>query len=640
MPPVTLATRLERTRSPAQWRPLLLDLAAVRRPAVVGLLAMLTLVISAGQAATPVGVVLERSFGGLLHASSTGGTVSSVAVVVALATLLTCWWRVLRLAADGKVGLPAVAGACGLWLLPVLIGPPLLSLDAYAYLAQGSMLAGGLDPYTGGPVLLGDDPAIARVDPMWRASPAPYGPLALLLFRAAAVTHGDLVTGVLLLRVIALLGVAAAVAVALRLAVPSRRPYVLALCALNPVTLVHLIGGAHIDAVLAGVLGLSLLALLHNRPWLSWTLAASAAALKITAAPLLLFLLIELARGHPVRARAILRATGLAALPFAATLVVVDRPWGFLGALAVPGTTPAWYAPATVAGNLLAGAGDLLSVPVDDNVLLWAGRLAVMLAGALVVLAILRAEYHDDELGRSRRTVQRAALALMVVSLCLPAVHAWYLAAGLFVLAAVGTQAWTRLIVVLSSALIFSSLPTLYAANPWAIAAAWCVALSILIAGSSGLRRATTAVSGRVAATAQEAASTAHRGWLRLAQAAGVGLLAAGAVGLLSPGASADEAGKLERSERVRVVNQLARDYPDLQIVSVLPSAKPGTAYTAQLVEPTGRTCRLVLARGIGPYAEFVRLKPRATAQTGPDAIDVCPPPVGPEAREESLDMP
>lgn len=600
---------------------------ALRGPALIGLLAMIVLVVAAGRAASPVGVVLQPSFGGLLDPSPTGGTASAVAVLIALATLLACWWRVLRLTAHRAVALNAVGWTCGLWLLPVLVAPPLLSLDAYAYLAQGAMLANGLDPYAGGPILLGDDPAISRVDPMWRASPVPYGPLTLLLLRAVAVTQGDLDTGVFLLRGIALLGVAAAVAVALRLSHPARRPYVLALCALNPITLVHLVGGPHIDAVLAGVVALSLLALLHDRQWTSWLLATSAVAVKITAFPVLLFVLIGLARRGRVRPRAVLTAMGLAALPYLAALVVVDRPWGFLSALSVPGASAPWYAPATIAGSVLVGAGRLLSVPVDESMLRSAGRLIVLSVGGIIVVALLRAELTDQGLGRASRTAQRAAAALLVVALSLPVVYAWYLAAGLFVLAAVGTRAWTTLIVALSSALLFTSLPPLYAANRWPLAAAWGVALTVLAIGAFPRRAAVGASGGRAAGTVHPASSTGHRGSLRLAQVSGLGLLAPVAVGLLTPGASAGVTGEQTSSERVLVVAQLVQDYPGRQVASVLPASEPGAAYKVELVQPGGLTCRLVLKRGIGPRARFVRHEVTRAEQTVPTVVDyACPP--------------
>ena len=622
-------TSLPRLVKPAWSEPSsrsLTSAVGLRGLAVIGLIATATLVYAGGRAATPVGVVLEPAFGGLLNPSRVGGTASAAAVLVSLAVMVACWWRVLRLAEQGQVSLRAVGWTGAVWLLPLLVGPPLLSLDAYAYLAQGHMLSAGLDPYSGGPVLLGNDDAVVRMDPTWRASPVPYGPLTLLLLRAVALSHGDLTTGVLLLRLLALLGVVAAVGAAVRLTTEKRRPYVLALCALNPITLVHLIGGAHIDAVLAGVVGLSLLALRRNRPWLAWLLASCAVAVKVTAAPLLVFVLIVLWRQRRSTPRLLLGATAALLLPYVASLPVVHRPWGFLPALTVPGASAPWYAPATMAGNLFAGLGRLLSLPLDSAHAHLLGRIVVLLVGAVIVLNLLRAEWADERPQRTRQTVRRASTALLVVSLCLPAVYGWYLAAGLFGLAAAGLPVWTGALVLLSSALTFSSLPPLYAASRWSIAGAWLVVFTVLAVGASR-RGQPTELPGESAAV--DRGGSTRRRYVPLAQLAGLALVGPATLGLLSPGASAGTASAQEQSERGRVVDQLLQDYPHLQLVSVLPSTDEGTTYDVELVWPGQRTCDLQLGRVIGPRTRYVRLPADAFERRVSGAQErPCPPPV------------
>ena len=136
-----------------------------------------------------------------------------------------------------------------------------------------------LDPYAAGPLALGSDPVVDRVDPMWRSSPTPYGPVALVALRAVAVLDVGLTGSVLLLRLLAVVGVAAAVAGALLLSAPERRPLVLALAVADPVTLLHLVGGAHLDALVAGLVTLALLAWRSERSWSALLLAAHDAQL-------------------------------------------------------------------------------------------------------------------------------------------------------------------------------------------------------------------------------------------------------------------------------------------------------------------------------------------------------------------------
>ncbi len=67
------------------------------------------------------------------------------------------------------------------WVAPIMLSAPLFTQDIYSYLAQGSIVANGMDPYAGGPLeLLGPDNHLARSVPfIWAQSPSPYGPIAL-----------------------------------------------------------------------------------------------------------------------------------------------------------------------------------------------------------------------------------------------------------------------------------------------------------------------------------------------------------------------------------------------------------------------------------------------------------------------------
>ena len=71
-----------------------------------------------------------------------------------------------------------------LWAVPLMLAPPLLSNDAYSYAAQGELASQGIDPSSHGPAyLLGGDFMIGA-DPVWKISPAPYGPVWIGLSRA------------------------------------------------------------------------------------------------------------------------------------------------------------------------------------------------------------------------------------------------------------------------------------------------------------------------------------------------------------------------------------------------------------------------------------------------------------------------
>ncbi|WP_051466168.1 polyprenol phosphomannose-dependent alpha 1,6 mannosyltransferase MptB [Pseudofrankia saprophytica] len=215
-----------------------------------------------------------------------------------------CWITLVRRALSGRAGPRAALAAALTWALPFALGPPLFSRDAYAYAAQGELARRGLDPAThgvaalaaGGPAPGTGSPHPAgtlgaafsdAVDPRWRDTHTPYGGGAVAVERfAATVGHllgGGPTTALVTLRVVAVVAVVVMVACAVRLvgrlprtAGPAgegrrqghrdgagdgalARAVVLALVAANPVTVIHLVGGMHLDALAAAALAGALL---------------------------------------------------------------------------------------------------------------------------------------------------------------------------------------------------------------------------------------------------------------------------------------------------------------------------------------------------------------------------------------------
>ena len=80
-----------------------------------------------------------------------------------------------------------------MWAVPLLVTPPLFSRDVYSYLAIGSMMAHGFNPYDSGPYdVLGDtDPYAHQVDVRWQHTASPYGPVYLLIAQAVVQVAGD-----------------------------------------------------------------------------------------------------------------------------------------------------------------------------------------------------------------------------------------------------------------------------------------------------------------------------------------------------------------------------------------------------------------------------------------------------------------
>ncbi|MET0457543.1 MAG: polyprenol phosphomannose-dependent alpha 1,6 mannosyltransferase MptB, partial [Mycobacterium sp.] len=146
-----------------------------------------------------------------------------------------------------------------LWVLPLLIAPPMYSRDVYSYLAQSQIASLGLDPYRVGPAPgLGLDHVFTlSVPSLWRETPAPYGPLFLWIGRGISeLTGDDIVAAVLFHRLVVLVGVGLIVWATPRLA---RRCGVAEVSALwlgpcNPLLFMHLVAGIHNEALMLGLM--------------------------------------------------------------------------------------------------------------------------------------------------------------------------------------------------------------------------------------------------------------------------------------------------------------------------------------------------------------------------------------------------
>ncbi len=390
---------------------------------------------------------------GLWRPAATGRGWFAVLAAVSVCALAVVFLRLYRQAAAGGIGTGGVARVALAWCVPVLPAPPLLSLDAYSYAAQGWLLLSRLDPYTVGPERLGAGPILDAVSPVWRATPAPYGPLALAgLRQIAALGEGNLTATVYLLRLIAVLAVVGSAVLAVRLADPPRKVVTLVLVAANPLVVLHLVGGVHLDALLAGLAVLAVLAT-HRRWWaLAAITAATAFAIKLPGLVLVAYVLVSRARTDGPISRGTLGTAAITAATAAGCATLVPNGWGWIGALQVPGRIRHPYDPATALGWLL---HQVTWVTFAEAVSV--ARVLAAIVGA-VVIAVLVWRAAGAAVG-CRTAAALIGGALVVVALAAPTLHAWYAVWGLALVAA-GAAARTRWWMAgLSVALCFTALP-------------------------------------------------------------------------------------------------------------------------------------------------------------------------------------
>jgi hypothetical protein len=282
--------------------------------------------------------------------------------------------------------------------------PPLLSHDVYSYVDYARLGAvHGLDPYLHPPAAEPGDPAFADVT--WIDTTSAYGPL----FTLATYTLAWLPVGVavLALKLVAALSVLALAAIVARVSpgrgvAPTRAA---AFVALNPLVLVHVVGGAHNDGLTMALAMLSVAAILAAREATGGVALIAAIAVKSSAALLVPFALL----GAPRRGRLL---TGALVTSIAIALAAqLAFGWNWLHAFGLAGENQ--------------GRTSHMSIPITASRLTGLDPNAVR-AAALVLYASLVA-YLLAWTWRGNDWVRAAAWASLGLLLATSWLLPWYL---------------------------------------------------------------------------------------------------------------------------------------------------------------------------------------------------------------------
>jgi Glycosyltransferase family 87 len=231
------------------------------------------------------------------------------------------------------------AAICGL-LLAFAIAPPLLSLDVFSYLSYARLEAlHDLNPYEAVPEAAPGDASLPFLLDN-RDVVSAYGPLFSIL--ALPLSQLGLGTAVYALKLIAALSVLGTAWLAARMATArglDPRPAA-ALVALNPIVLVHVVGGAHNDALVALVMALGLAAALGARELSGGVGLAIAAGIKATAAVALPFAAVAgYARDRRLLIGLLIGVAGVVAVALLAYGSAVDAAFDVAGANQGRGTS-------------------------------------------------------------------------------------------------------------------------------------------------------------------------------------------------------------------------------------------------------------------------------------------------------------
>ena len=456
----------------------------------------LTVAVAARLALRPGVAAPSRWFGLVDPVPLDRPSLLPLVMIVGVAVLVGSWWWLCQRGLDGKITSRHVAVVVGCWAVPVLFGPPVLSLDVYSYIAQGTMLAADLDPYATGPIVLGDHPALSPVDPIWRRSPSPYGPVALGYFRLVVeLADGDVLSAVFLHRAVAATSVVVVAVCVARTVSPTQRPWALAAAVGSPVVLLQLVGAMHLEALLLALVALGLVAVGRGRTVLGLVLVTAAALVKWPAALVVVAVVVwrcvtAADAGEPGR-RAVPTATpptgagltsrlaavrqardplsglrlsrvgrgaavaGRDVAVVASAVVVlsmlVPDGFGWLHAVRTPSAGLTLYAPTTGLAALLSAAAGMRQADVRFDDLLALTRSAGVVTATGVFGWLLTTVRQ-----RSVQTV--AGLALLTLAVLGPVLYPWYLTWGT-VLLAMSRDAPRRLVVAVTAVGSFLALP-------------------------------------------------------------------------------------------------------------------------------------------------------------------------------------
>ncbi|HKO33686.1 polyprenol phosphomannose-dependent alpha 1,6 mannosyltransferase MptB [Mycobacterium sp. AMU20-3851] len=438
------------------------EVISLRRTRVFGATGTVLMAIGAlGAGARPV--VQDPTFGvRLLNLPSRIQTVSLTMTTTGAVMMALAWLMLGRFAlGPHRMSRSQLDRTLLLWLLPLLIAPPMYSKDVYSYLAQSQIARLGLDPYQVGPAPgLGLDHVFTlSVPSLWRETPAPYGPLFLWIGEGISVVTGDnIVAAVLCHRLVVLLGVGLIVWATPRLAQRCGVHEVSALwlgpC--NPLLFMHLVAGIHNEALMLGLMLAGTEFALRGIDGVrdgSWRLPAQSSAMllagtvlitmssqvKLPALLALGFVGMALAWRWGGTIKAFLAASfSLGALSLAVMAVIgwaSGLGFGWLFTLGTANVVRSWMSPPTLIALGTGQVGILLGLGDHTTSVLGLTRgIGVIIIAILVswlLLAVLRGRLHP---------VGGLGVALGASVLLFPVVQPWYLLWAIIPLATWATR--------------------------------------------------------------------------------------------------------------------------------------------------------------------------------------------------------
>jgi alpha-1,6-mannosyltransferase len=345
--------------------------------------------------------------------------------------MLIAWLLLGRRTLAGETTEFMMRATTGFWLAPLLLSVPVFSRDTYSYLAQGALLRDGFDPYAVGPVA-NPNTLLDNVSPIWTITTAPYGPVFIMVAKLVTIVVGNhVIVGTMLLRLCMLPGLALLIWATPRLAhhLGNSGPIAMWICVLNPLVLIHLMGGVHNEMLMVGLMAAGIALTLQGRNVSGIALVTVGIAVKATAGIALPFLVwvwmrhLREQRGYRP-ARAFLAATAMSLLIFTVVFgiltAVAGVGLGWLTALAGSVKIINALSVPTATANVIHALGSPF-FPVNFYATLRITRY-IGIAIIVVMLPLLWWRSRRDD----RSAMTGLAWSMVVVVLFVPAALPWY----------------------------------------------------------------------------------------------------------------------------------------------------------------------------------------------------------------------
>ncbi|MDL9937388.1 alpha-(1-_6)-mannopyranosyltransferase A [Gordonia sp. ABSL1-1] len=383
-----------------------------------------------------------------------GKTLCAILFWAGVAAMVFAWVRLGRLvhAPESGVSVASLQRWVLAWAAPLTLTVPVYSRDVYAYLAQGAVFGAGFDPYADGPAHH-PGPLLDSMAQVWATTSAPYGPMFVGMIRAVTEVTGDhVILGVLVMRLVLLPGLFLSLWAVPRLAKHfGASPQAgLWLLLFNPMVLIHLVAGPHVELLMIGVLLAGLTLLVTGRHLSGLAVLGLAVSIKITAGVAIPFAvwiwLSHIRSRRPVTARDVVgvfaAVIGVTVAVFGAWTLIVGLGLGWLTGLGYADVIINWFTAPTLAAHLVT----LVAAPfvalnlqpvLEVTRTIGSGLLAV-------ILVTLWWRHRHDE----RDAVAGIAWAMLAVLILEPSTLPWYYTWALGIAVAFTLPGWARATIV------------------------------------------------------------------------------------------------------------------------------------------------------------------------------------------------